>query len=307
MKSPSQYKVLYEAWSRGQHQLHVRSEVRDSPFNVTVYPDPTQLGTPVRNVTVSKDPWDIAINSHGEMVLSNIMNFSVSLLNSSGHEIQTYGSKDDTPHQMKYPTGVAVDSDDNVYVASQLKLQKFDGEGHLIKCVGCEKGDLIDPKGIKLHHGHVYVCDKGNNHIQVFDTDLNFIQTIGSLGSGLGQFDGPYDLDFDSEGKAYISDKNNHRIQMIDTSSQFVRQFGHEKGKGQLVGPTALHVMEQFVYVSDIGRDCVIVYQTSGQFVALLGKHGGGEGELHKPSGIVSDQNGFVYVAYIGNNSVQVF
>ena len=54
------------------------------------------------------------------------------------------------------------------------------------------------------------VCDSDNNCIQVFDTDLNFIQTIGSHGSGRGQFNEPHDLDFDSEGKVYIADHINH-------------------------------------------------------------------------------------------------
>ena len=48
---------------------------------------------------------------------------------------------------------------------------------------------------------------------------------------------------------------------MIDISGQFVSQFGQEEGEGKL------HVMEQFVYISDKGNDCVAVYQTSGHFV----------------------------------------
>ena len=54
MRSPSQYEVSYTVLSRGQHKLHVRlngSEVSGSHFNITVYPDPTQLGTPVKVVT----------------------------------------------------------------------------------------------------------------------------------------------------------------------------------------------------------------------------------------------------------------
>ena len=307
MRSPSQYEVSYTALSRGQHKLHVRlndNEVSGSPFNITVYPDPTQLGTPVRVVTGLNEPYGIAINCHGEMVVSNIKGHTVSLLDSRGNEIQTFGSKDDGPDQMRFPAGVAVDSDDNVYVASDHKLQKFSRDGHLIKCVGqqgSKDGEFRQPRGVRVHHGHVYVCDWDNDRIQVFDTDLNFIQTIGSPGSGRGQFNEPYDLDFDSEGKAYISDNQNHRIQVIDTSGQFVRQFGQEEGEGKLKDPTAVHVMGQFVYVSDQGHGRIVVYQTSGQFVTSFGKHTGVE--LGNPLGITSDCNGLVYVSdYFGEN-----
>ena len=105
-----------------------------------------------------------------------------------------------------------------MYVASEHKLQKFSTGGHLIRCVGqygSKDEEFRKPRSVGLHHGHVNVCDCVNNHLQVFDTDLNFIRTIGSPGSGRGQFKWPYDLDFDIEGKAYISDKNNHQSQVL--------------------------------------------------------------------------------------------
>ena len=303
-----QYEVSYTALSRGQHKLHVRlngSEVSGSPFNITVYPDPTQLRTPVRIVTGLKDPCGIAINSHGEMVVSNWGGHTVSLVDSRGKEIQTYGSGyGNRLYQMRYPTGVAVDSDDNVYVASQHKLQKFSRDGHLIKCVGQEgrkDGEFRQPIGVRLHHGHVYVCDRDNNRIQVFDTDLNFIRTIGSPGSGRGQFNEPYDLDFDSEGKAYIADSSNHQIQVINASGQFVRQFGQEEGEGKLKEPTAVHVMGQFVYVIHEG---IAVYQTSGQFVISFGKHT--NIEFGHPLSITSDCNSLIYIPDF-HKSIQVF
>ena len=313
VRSPSQYEVSYTTLNRGQHKLHVRlngSEVSGSPFSITVYPDPTQLRTPVRLIEKLKAPWGISINSHGEMVVSNCWGHTVSRLNRGGKEIQTYGSDGYRPDQMKYPRGVAIDSDDNVYVASQHKLQKFSRDGHLIKCVGQygnEDEEFREPKGVRLHHGFVYVCDWYNHHIQVFDTDLKFVKTIGSFGSSRGNFNEPYDLDFDNEGNAYIADCVNNRIQVIDTSGQFVRQFGQEKGEGKLKEPSAVHVMGQFVYVSDQGHDCIAVYQTSGQFVTSFGHLGKGEGEFNEPYDITSDQNGFVYIVDFNNHRVQIF
>ena len=305
VRSPSQYDVLYTALSKGQHKLHVRlngSDVSGSPFNITVYPDPTQLGTPVTFVTGLEKPKSIAINSHGEIAVSN-WGHKVSLLDSTGKKIQTYGSEGYGPDQMRCPRGVAVDSDDNVYVASDHKLQKFSRDGHLIRCVG-QRGSKVEefnfPNGIRLYHGHVYVCDCDNSRIQVLDTDLNFIRPIGSPGLGKGQFYEPRDLDFDIEGKVYISDNKNHRIQVIDTSGQFIRQFGQEEGEGKLERPTAVHVMGQFVYVSDWGHDRIVVYQTSGHFVTSFGKHT--NIQLGSPYGITSDCNGLIFVTDFRNN-----
>ena len=309
-RSVCQYKVFYTALGSGQHKLHVRlngSEVSGSPFNIIVYRYPTQLGTPLKVVTGLNEPYGIAINSHGEMVVSNFTSGTVSLLYRGGKQIQTYGSEGDIPDQMRFPTGVGVDSDDNVYVASYHKLQKFSRDGHLIKCVGqhgSKDGEFKKPQGVRLYCGCVYVCDRLNYRIQVFDTDLNFIQTIGSPGSGLGQFNEPYALDFDSEGKAYISDNQNHRIQVIDTSGQFVQQFGQEEGEGKLERPTAVHVMGQFVYVSNEGCRCIAVYHTSGQFVISFRMHT--DIGSCNPYDIASDCNGLIYVPDF-RNSIHIF
>ena len=68
MMSPSQYKVSYTAGSRGQHKLHVRvnnREINGSPFTMTVYPNPTQLGCPVRVVTGLQTIWHCLQQSWG--------------------------------------------------------------------------------------------------------------------------------------------------------------------------------------------------------------------------------------------------
>ena len=68
------------------------------------------------------------------------------------------------------------------------------------------------------------------------------------------------------------------RVQVLDTIGQFIRVFG-QKGEGKLNQPSGLHIVDKYVYVSDISG-CVLVYETSGQFVTLFGRHGQNEGEL---------------------------
>ena len=309
--SPSQHKISFTAVTRGQHKLHIQhndSEINGSPFTITVYPDPTQLGTPVRVVTELDKPYGIAINSRGEMIVSEFGAHRVSVLDSTGKVIRRFGSRGDRPEQMIYATGVAVDRDDNVYVASDHKLQKFSRDGHLIKTVGLygnKEGELRTPLGVRLHNSHVYICDQGNHRIQVFDCELNFIRTIGSRGSGRGEFNSPFDLDFDTEGNAFIADFRNNRIQVLDASGQFIRQFGHEEGEGRLMEPAAVHIIGQFVYVSDNGHHRIAVYETSGQFVTLFGREG--RGEFKHPRHITSDHNGFIYVCDWGNNRIKYY
>ena len=310
--SPSRYEVSYTAVSRGQHKLHVRvngNEINGSPFTMTVYPDPTQLGHPVRVVTDMNRPFSIAFNSRGEMIVSEQGAHKVSVFDIRGKRVRTFGSRGKRPEQMEFPAGIAVDDMDNIYVGNNYKLQKFTSRGELIKCVdqkGSKEGEFDVILGLTVHREQVYVCDRDNNRIQVFDLDLNFIRSIGSRGKGRGEFNGPYDVKFDTAGNMYVAEYGNNRVQVMDSSGQFIRVFGQE-GEGKLDRPSALHIADKYVYVSDYWNHCIVVYETSGQFVTSFGRRGQREGKFTYPYCITSCADGFIYVCDHYNNRVQIF
>ena len=274
---------------------------------MTVYPDPTQLGRPVRVVTGLKRPYGIAFNSCGEIIISECQGHRISTFDTGGQKSRTFGSCGDSSKQMKYPRGIAIDDADNIYVSSDHKLQKFTSSGELIKCVGqrgCKEGKFNEPRGVTLYDTQVYVCDSYNHRIQVFDLDLNFIRSIGSHGNGRGEFNDPLDVKFDSAGNMYVPEYGNERVQVMDINGRFVRTFGQE-GKGKLKGPSAVRIVDKYVYI--ISGDCIVVCETSGQFVTSFGRYGHKEGEFHSPYCITSCADGFIHVCDYWNNRVQIF
>ena len=276
---------------------------------MTVYPDPKQLGLPVWTVTGLIRPYDIAFNSHQEMIVSECWGHRLSIFDIRGQKIRTFGSCGDSPDQMKYPKGIATDDTNNIYVSSNHKLQKFTSSGELIKCVGKKGGkeaEFDGPLGVTLYDNQVYVCEYDNHRIQVFDLDLNFVRSIGSHGKGRGEFITPYDVKFDTAGNMYVADGHNKRVQVLYTSGQFIRAFGQE-GEGELGGPSGLHIVDKYVYVSDWYGHCIVVYETSGQFVTSFGRRGHNEGEFDSPRCITSCTDGFIYVCDSWNKRVQIF
>ena len=93
------------------------------------------------------------------------------------------------------------------------------------------------------------------------------------------------------------------RVQVLDRSGHFIRVLD----EGKLWGPTALHIVGKYVYVSDRINRCIVVYETSGQFVTSFGGCGQREGEFNFPCSITSCANGFIYVCDHDNNRVQIF
>ena len=277
---------------------------------MTVYPDPIQIGCPVRVVTDLNLPYGIAYNSRGETIVSERYSHRVSIIDNRGHKIQTFGSHGDSPDQMIGPRGIAIDNMDNIYVSSEHKLQKFTSNGELIKCIGergGKEGEFNVPRGVTLHDNQVYVCDSDNHRIQVFDLNLNFVRSIGSCGNRRAKFSEPRDVKFDTVGNMYVADCSNSKVQVLDSSGHFIRTFDDE-GERKLVLPSGLHIIaDKYVYISDLSGDCIVVYETSGQFVTSFGRRGTKEGEFNGPCCINSCVDGFIHVCDFGNNRVQIF
>ena len=305
--SPSRYEVSYTAVSRGLHKLYLRvndRETNGSPFTVTVYPDPTQLGHPLRAVTDLNFPYGIAFNSRGDMAVTECWGQNVSVYDIRGQRIRTFGSA--ARQNMVSPTGIAIDDADNIYVSSDHKLQKFAVYGEPIKCVGkrgSKEGEFRYPRGLALYKDEVFVCDSDNHRIQVFDMDLNFVRSFGSQGKGQGEFLEPRDITFDAAGNMYVADCWNERIQVLDQGGGFIRAFG-KAGQG---GPASVLVADVHVYVCDISQHRIVVYTTTGQLVTSFGRWGKKEGDFATPLCVTSCSGGYIHVADFSNNRVQIF
>ena len=309
MTSPSRYEASYTPVIRGQHKLHVQvnnREINGSPFTVTVYPDPRQIGLPVRTIANLGGPYSIAFTSTNEMIVTECGGHRLSIFDASRQKVRTIGSPGDNPHQMMEAKGVATDKHDNIYVSSKHKLQKFRSGGDLESCIGKagkKEGEFADPREVTIHNDKVYVADIYNHRVQVFDLGLNFVQSFGSRGKGNGEFDEPQDVQFDADGRMYVAEWGNSRVQVLQPNGQFIKSFGTEN----LRGPSGLHMVDKYVYVSDLTDNCIVVLETSGQFVTSFGKFGQNEGEFCSPRCITSCADGFIHVCDSGNNRVQIF
>ena len=167
----------------------------------------------------------------------------------------------------------------------------------------------FSPSGIAIDsNGAVYVADRDNARIQVFDAQGNFLRKWGEFGSGDGQFGFPSDIAIDSSGRVYVADTGNHRIQVFDAAGNFLRQWGEEgSGDGQFFFPLGIAIDSSgAVYVADADNR-VQVFNPQGNFLGKWEGSGFRDGEFRNPEGVALDSNGAVYVVDTDNHRVQVF
>jgi hypothetical protein len=92
---------------------------------------------------------------------------------------------------------------------------------------GVGDGQFESPGAIAVDAtGNVYVADTGNNRIQKFDSQGNFLLQWGSFGSGNGQFKGPRGIAADSAGDVIVADTLNNRFQKFSPIGGFLFTFG---------------------------------------------------------------------------------
>ena len=221
------------------------------------------------------------------------------MLDPRGKKLRTFGSCGDRPEEMILPSGVAINSADAVYVTSEHKLQKFSRDGELIKCVGRKgagEAEFNDTRGITIHNDLVYVCDCGNHRIQIFDLDLNFIGSKKNIRT-------PYDIAFDFADNMYAALFLQDKVAVMDSDGHCIREITHKK----LDSPSGVHIVGQYVYVSNFSNGCIAVFETSGEFVTSFGKEGDGKGEFRAPYCISSCNKGSIFVCDLVNNRIQMF
>ena len=118
----------------------------------------------------------------------------------------------------------------------------------------------------------LYVCDSGNNRIQVFDLDLNFKRSFGRKGTGKGQFIGPQDNDFDSYGCIYITEGRNNHIQVFTSSERHIRTIENQRHCPiKLNNPVSLLMHQNHIYVTNCYMGNVVVIGMSGEIITTFG------------------------------------
>ena len=313
------YEVSYTPQIRGRHELHVsvgEQEIPASPLLVFVNIPPSLLGPePIRTIAGVKHPYAAVFDADEQLLVTESSGMKVRAFTKEGEELG-YNKSAFAQLMVESPTGVGMDRDGYLYVASASThaITKFNRDGVSIKEVGGQGSDLGEfahPCGVTVIKNEIYVCDRNNCRIQVFDHNFNPTRSFGSQGSKEGQLNWPYDVVRDVNGELYVADCDNHRIQVFgENGNSFTRTIGgHGSGLGKLKRPMGVSVGAdgKHIFVTEFENHRVSIFEKDGTFVRSLGKYGMGTGELCYPAGITMDSDGYIYVCDQGNNRIQVF
>lgn len=130
-------------------------------------------------------PTTIEIDSKGNFIVNERGNERIQKFDSNWNPILMWGSKGSGNSEFCHIEHIAIDKYDNVYVtdpqsdpgcSQQPRVLKFDGQGNFITKWGSHgegDGEFVDPEHLAIgSEGRVYVSDRSNDNIQVFEPTL---------------------------------------------------------------------------------------------------------------------------------------
>jgi hypothetical protein len=241
---------------------------------------------------------------------------------------QGYQDGTGTNARFKNPTGVAVDSSGNVFVADNMnhRIRKIAPDGVVTTFAGkgyksySDGGFLYNPSGVTVQSGNVYIADHLNNRVCKFNsTDLSGINY--NTGSGINN--NPYGLTFDSTGTLYISYRLGHTIyRFLNNVLTFVAGVRNTSGVSAGVGtnarfnnPTGITFnSEGVMYVADSGNHCirkitsvnVVSSDITGNRIQAFSDGDWQTASFNTPLGVSAAPFGIVYVADTNNHRIRI-
>jgi sugar lactone lactonase YvrE len=248
-------------------------------------------------------PTCVAFDGSGNYYIADEWNNRIRKVSASG-EISTVAgngvpgfSGDNGPAtdaQLNYPTGIALDSSGNIYIADAVnsRIRKVNAFGIISTVVGTDStgysGDngpatnawLNEPTSVAVDlFGNIYIGDQGNNRVRKVNVSLGNINTIagtdaaGYSGDGgqatAAQLNGPYGIAVDASGNVYIADGFNNCIREVSASSGIITTVAGNDSAGysgdggsattaKLNGPVGVTVdVSGNIYIADLNNNCI--------------------------------------------------
>ena len=173
------------------------------------------------------------------------------------------------------PSGVAVDSQDRVYVFQRhgSPVLVFESDGHFVESWQRRNGLPAD-----AHHIHigpddtVYLIDRDSHMVLAYDTGGEMLWSLGTRDEAALQepFNHPADLCVAPSGEIYVADGyGNSCIHRFSPEGELIGSFGSPgRGPGEFMVPHSIRVsQDNRVYVADRENHRVQVFTAEGEFL----------------------------------------
>ncbi len=226
--------------------------------------------------------------------------------------------------RLSLPGDVAVDKDDNVYIADFDReiVLVYDRYGRFVRTIGTIYDENIFQQitgiAIDRNAGHLYVADGPRHVVYMLDLQGVILKAVGQphqerqvpelqIRSDIGphQFNYPTHLVV-GEDELIVLDTDGTRIRILDLDCNLIGGFIIQHAAQDHSDGVSIDD-EGRIYASFSNTAEIRVYSRDGKMLASFGEFGSRVGDFSEPRGLWIDASNRLYVADTWNARVQVF
>jgi len=280
-----------------------------------------------------------AVDDEGSVYIAEYRNHRIQkitkpgvVITFAGSGVEGFSDGESLKAKFNYPTGIALDSSGNLFVADSWnhKIRKVNQQGIVSTIAGAGTAGYLDgkgdeamfycPEGVALDSdGNVYVADSCNHRIRKINQqgEVSTLAGNGKQGyvDGVGSqvmFYWPRGIVLDSEGNAFVTDQWNNRIRKITKQGEVSTLAG--VGARDILNRPCGIVLDAKgnLYVADECNHRIRKITQQGEIITIAGSgkqgfsDGGGSNVMfNNPWGITMDKEGNLFVSDRDNNKIR--
>lgn len=290
------------------------------------------------------NPIGVVVDVDGTIYVADTGNNRIRKISPSGVVTTLAGSTEGyadgtgTNAMFSSPTGVALDTSGNVFVADLYnnRIRKITPSGVVTTLAGSTEGyvdgsgitaKFYNPYGLAINAiGDIFVADTGNNRIRKISTTGIVTTLAGStvgFADGIGtsaKFIDPIGVAVDAAGTIFVADSGNNRIRKISPFGEVTTLAGSTEGYYDGIGTAALFFRPYGLTLDTIGNVIVadsannrvrkitsagIVSTIAGTGVPWLDDGPANQAQFNYPVGATIDASGNIYIADENNHRIR--
>jgi len=272
-------------------------------------------------------PYCVEVDGNDNVYVSDMLNYEwrINVFDATASHthldtIDTYLVANDENTKLNEPHDMTLNSDGRLFIASSNNSKIFIvdtvNNNEYVSTIG-QNNIFNYPSDVAVDEANkkIYICNEGNEFIDVFDLDNNHLTTIGlqSVDENF-IFSDCRSVAVGLDGKLYVADTGRHRIQVFNTDYTFFATLGVTDEDGNdnthFYYPSGVAIDKNGnVFVADSSNDRIQIFDNNYNYLATIGDASGNDPNytFNNPIDVDFDTIGNIYVCDMYNDRIQIY